>query len=191
MNRRDILKYTAYATGAAVCSPILGTILAGCSTDSSNYPDDYIPQFFNEDEFRVINSMVDTILPKTSSPAASEVGVDKMIDTFVGTVYSETDREGYREHFAKLNVYLTNQAGGRAFNKLSEARKLTLLQQLELQDSIPEDVKRAYLELKQQTIAYYLTTEEVAKNFLNYLPVPGEYEACIPLADMGGKAWAL
>jgi hypothetical protein len=191
MKRREILKYTAYATGAAVCSPLLGTILTGCSMDSSNYPDDFTPQFFNEDEFRVINSIVDTILPKTSSPAASEVGVDKMIDTFVGTVYSETDRADYREHFIQLNTFLQDQASGKAFNKLTEIEKLALLQQLESQDSNPEDVKAAYLELKQQTIAYYLTTEEVATNFLNYLPVPGEYEPCIPLADVGGKAWAL
>ena len=51
--------------------------------------------------------------------------------------------------------------------------------------------KSAFLEFKQQTIAYYLSTEEIATNYLNYLPVPGTYESCISLESVGGKAWAL
>ena len=191
MNRREILKYTALATGAAVCSPLLGTILTGCAADTTNYPIDFTPQFFSEDQFRVVNRLVDTILPKTSSPAASEVGVDKTIDTMVGTVYKKTDREGYGERFDELNAYFKEQSNGKSFNKLPAQKKLALLQQLESAEGSPEGARRAYLELKQQTIAYYLSTEEVAKNFLNYLPVPGEYEACIPLVNVGGKAWAL
>ena len=49
----------------------------------------------------------------------------------------------------------------------------------------------AYLNFKQQTVAYYLSTEEVATKFLTYLPVPGKYEACITVEEAGGKAWAL
>lgn len=190
MKRREILKYTAYATGAAVCSPLISSILSGCSTETS-YPADFTPQFFTEDEFRVVNSLVDTILPKTSSPSASEQNVDKMIDSMVGTVYNPDDRANYKAGFDALMAYLKAEANGRAFNKLSDEKKLTLVEKLESKEGSSEEVRGAYLEIKQQTVAYYLTTEAVAKNFLNYLPVPGGYEACIPLADVGGKAWAL
>ena len=190
MNRREILKYTAYATGAAVCSPLISSILSGCVPDTTNYDADFVPQFFSEDEFRTVNSLIDTILPKTSSPAASEVGVDKTIDTMVGKVYKKTDREAFQERFAVLQEFLKEQGGGRSFYKLSAEERLKLLQQLENEEDT-DDARRAYLELKQQTIAYYLSTAEVAKNFLNYLPVTGEYEACISLVDVGGRAWAL
>jgi hypothetical protein len=190
MNRRDILKYTAYATGAAVCTPLLSSILSGCMPDTTNYDADFMPQFFSEEEFRTVNGLIDTILPKTSSPAASEVGVDKTIDVMVGTVYKKADREAFRERFLVLQEFLEEQGGGKAFYKLSAEEKLKLLKQLESEEGTA-DARSAYLELKQQTVAYYLSTEEVAKNFLNFLPIPGGYEACIPLVDVGGKAWAL
>jgi len=36
-----------------------------------------------------------------------------------------------------------------------------------------------------------MVTEEIATNYLNYLPVPGAYEGCITLESVGGKAWAI
>ncbi len=48
-----------------------------------------------------------------------------------------------------------------------------------------------YNQLRQQTISYYLSSEEICTNYLNYLPVPGKYEPCITLEEAGGKAWAI
>ena len=33
MNRREILQYTAWATGAAVGAPLLSVVLSGCQTE--------------------------------------------------------------------------------------------------------------------------------------------------------------
>ena len=42
------------------------------------------------------------ILPKTDSPSATDVGVDKMIDQMVGTVYTGENQEAYRKGFDSL-----------------------------------------------------------------------------------------
>ena len=182
MNRRDILRYTAFATGAAMSTPLLTSLLSGCSTEVSDAPGSEL-SFFDKNDFKLVRSMVDVILPKTDSPSASEVGVHLVIDNMVGQVYTIEEQAEYRKGFDALALHLDN------FNDLDEEEKLQVL--LAIPSTGSEDAKKAFLDFKQQSIAYYLSTEEIGKNYLNYLPVPGDWEACIPVDTYGGKAWAL
>lgn len=180
MQRREVLRLVSLATGAAISAPLLGSLLSGCKTDIKNDDSDYALQFFTDDEFTRIKSLINTILPKTDSPSATDVGVHQMIDNMIGNVYDSDQQKTYREKFTALVDYLnaTSSTELEALYSLSNS-------------SENEVAKSAFLDLKQQTIAYYLTTEEIGKNYLNYLPIPGAYEACIPLEEVGNKAWTL
>lgn len=186
MKRREILKYTAYITGAAVSAPLISSLLTGCANADGGTSD---LQFFDEDSFTLLSDLVDTILPKTDSPSATEMNVHKMIDSMVGTVYKKEDRLDYQKGFQALTSELNDK---KSFNKLSTGEKISLLNQLEsTTESSLEKARKAYVDLKQQTIAYYLSTETIGKEFLNYLPIPGSYEPCVSLESTGGKAWSL
>ncbi len=180
MERREVLRLVSLATGAAISAPLLGSLLSGCKTDIKNDDNDYVLQFFTDEEFVRLKSLVNTILPKTDSPSATDVGVHQVIDNMVGNVYNERRQKSYRERFTTLVNYLDSTSK----NELESLQNLT-------NSTDNEDAKRAFLNLKQQTIAYYLTTEEIGKNYLNYLPVPGKYEPCITVEEVGNKAWAL
>jgi hypothetical protein len=184
MNRREILKYTAMMTGVAVSGPLLSSILSGCSTQKESLSD-FQSQFFSKEDFQVVQRLVDTILPKTDSPAASEVGVDQTIDTIIARVYSKEDKEAYAKRFSSFSNYL-NEEG---FMEANEEEKLSILKRADQSEQV--DVRRAYLDFKQQTISYYLSSEEIGEKFLNYLPVPGAYEPCIPLESVGNKIWSI
>lgn len=184
MNRREILKYTAMMTGVAVSGPLLSSILSGCTVQKESLSD-FQSQFFSKEDFQIVQRLVDTILPKTDSPAASEVGVDQTIDTIIARVYSKEDKDAYAKKFSSFIRYLNDQS----FMEGNEDEKLTILEKAN--ESEQDDVRKAYLEFKQQTISYYLTSEEIGEKFLNYLPVPGAYEPCIPLESVGGKIWSL
>lgn len=188
IKRRQILKYTAYITGAAVTLPLATTLLSGCKTDAAGKIKDYVPVFFSKEEMTDIQCLVDVILPKTDSPAASEVGVHKMIDS-MSKIYLPVKKDEYRKAFEAFTSYIKNKAGEKQYKDLPEGEKLSILKNLT--GSEDELAYSALMELKQQTIAYYLNTEEVATNFLNYDPVPGDYIGCIPLSQVGGKKWAL
>ena len=106
----------------------------------------------------------------------------------VGNVYLPGEKEGYNEHFTAWWNYLQEKG----YKDMNHQEKRELLQSLDLSESESLTAARSgFRNLKQQTIAYYLSTEEVGTKFLNYLPVPGEYDGCIALDDVGGKAWAL
>lgn len=190
MKRREILIYTAYMTGAAVSLPLMSTLVSGCKTDTVARAVDFKLSFFTEEEFAFVKGIVDTILPKTDSPSASEVGVHKMIDSMVGTTYKDEDLKKYRAGFDTFASFLKDKGGDKNFIDLSQHEKIKVLKELDASKD-HESARAAYLELKQQTVAYYLTTEEIGTNFLNYLPVPGEYQGCIDLAEVNGKAWAI
>lgn len=180
MQRREVLRLVSLATGAAISAPLLGSLLSSCKTDIKKDDLDYTLQFFTDEEFARIKSLINTILPKTDSPSATDVGVHQVIDNMVGNIYSENQQKSYRKRLTALIEHLN----------ASSVSELEVLQSL-LNSSENEDAKRAVLNLKQQTIAYYLTTEEIGKNYLNYLPVPGNYEPCISVEEVGNKAWTL
>lgn len=184
MKRREILKYTALMTGAAVSAPLLSSILSGC-TISNESLSNFQAQFFSKEDFKLVTNMVDVILPKTDSPSASEVGVDQTIDTIINQVYKEEDQQTYANGFSSLVEYLKNED----FEGSTEDEKLEILKKLD--QSKDAKARKAFLEFKQQAILFYLSSEEVGEKFLNYLPVPGAYEPCISLESVGGKIWSI
>lgn len=189
MTRREILKYTAYITGAAVSVPLATTFLSGCKGDSIIDQVDYQPVHFNKEQFSSLQQLIDIILPKTDSPSASEVGVHYMIDTMT-ECYDQEAKIKYQKKFEAFLAHLKEKAGETNFMELSKDEKIKILKELDTTDG--DSLARAgYLELKQHTVTYYLNTEEIATTYLNYEPVPGEYIGCINLSDVNGKAWAL
>lgn len=186
MKRREILKYTALVTGSAICMPLLNSLVAGCATGEQQQTDGYLPRFFNEDQFELLKTVVDTILPKTESPSATDVNLHQTIDSIVNTVYKPAEKEEYKKEFVELESYLKEKD----FMDLDQEERVQILKTLDHAKGT-DMVNRAFVHLKQQTIAFYLSNETIAKNFLNYLPVPGEYESCTSLSDVGGKAWAI
>lgn len=177
MNRRELLKVVTLATGSALAIPLTGSILSACSKVEKLDASDFQPSFFNQQEFGFLRELLNVILPKTDSPSALDVGVDQMIDTIVAEVYSDQGRKDFRSKFEHVQEVIGDADPVEALQKLLESGE--------------KRQKDAFLAIKQQAVAYYLSTEEISKNYLNFLPVPGTYEPCITLESVGGKSWAI
>lgn len=185
MNRREMLKFTAFLTGGAVSASFASVFLSGCSRPAEEVSD---LLFFGSEQFEIVTLLADTILPRTDSPSASDVNVHYTIDTMIGLVFDT----GFKNKFLKQWADLENHLIVHNFQRLNQAERVELLRRLELnRNSDTENARLAYVELKQQTIAYYLATEKIGKNHLNYLPVPGGYEPCITVDDVENRAWAI
>lgn len=187
MNRRQMLKYTALLTGGAISAPFATAFLSGCSKQAEVGAVSNL-HFFDADQFEWLTLLTDTILPRTDSPSATDVGVHYTIDSMIGLVFEEEFKNNFRNQWADLEAYLNQQN----FLQLEPSVREEMLSELELgQKDELSDARLVFKELKQQTVAYYLTTEEIGKNYLNYLPIPGEYEPCISVEDVNYKAWAI
>ncbi|MCC5908277.1 MAG: gluconate 2-dehydrogenase subunit 3 family protein [Balneolaceae bacterium] len=185
MNRREMLKYTALLTGGAVSASFATVFLSGCSTPADEIS---VLHFFDTDQFELVSLLSDTILPRTDSPSATDVNVHHTIDTMIGLVFDVDFKTNFRNQWEELESYLTEQN----FRQLEQMERVDLLKKLELNPEAGTDSARlAYMEVKQQVIAYYLTTEVVGREHLNYLPIPGDYEPCITVDDVNNRAWAI
>lgn len=188
MQRREVIKLVTLATGAALSAPLMSSLLTGCKKPVEEVGTDYALKYFNGSEFQHVKTVVDIILPKTDSPSATDVDVHKIIDLMVGTVYRPNEKEEYTKGFSFLMKHLNDSDFLKSRTTEQEAILKQLIKSSEDKDKMAQ---AAFLDLKQQAIAYYLSTEEIATKHLNYLPVPGKYEPCITLEEAGGKAWAI
>ena len=96
--------------------------------------------------------------------------------------------KGKRKDFDKLFA---------SYFKLTNDEIQHVLEEQQLnQNKISEDKIDTYLTYKFLfSVRYYTlfgdyTSEKVGKEVLNYDPVPGSYQACIPLEDIG-NSWTL
>lgn len=212
MNRREILRYTAYATGAALSAPLASALLMGCKRDEAMLEAGFQPSFFTEAEYEYVTKLADTMLPKTDTPGAVEVGVPQMMDDMVANVYSQEDQDKFREGL-KVLMDEMDAANPGGFAKLDNDKALIYLQDQDLHykgapqkttmsgEDVPQEVaveengpsaRDAYFNLKGMIIGSFFNTEEAATTLLVYEPVPGEYIPCGDLQELtGGKAWAI
>lgn len=197
MNRREVLRYTAWITGSAISASLASAILSGCSeqpieqnqakgTNISSSAS--LLHFFTPEQFTLVGLLADTILPRTDSPSATDVKVHTTLDFMLGQVFDSAYQTTFKSDWLALEKHLNQQQ----FLQLEPPAQIDVLQALELsQKDETADAKKALVEFKQQVIAYYLTTEEIGKNFLNYLPIPGFYKPCISVDEVNNKAWAI
>lgn len=189
MKRRVVLKYAA---SAVLGAPLLSTVLFGSTSVPNAALGVYKPVFFSPEQLSLLKAISDTILPKTDSPSASEVGVPEKIDHMLPVLLLKDDRADYLTRFQGLADYISKQSGDSSFNELSENDRFHILSSISASsDSDLEGLRWALWDLKGKTVNYYRNTQAIATEFLNYLPVPGYYDPCISLEESGGKAWAI
>lgn len=197
MDRRSALKKTGLLAGAAVAMPSMLSILQSCKNEPRLT---WQPEFFTEDEAKTIGTLVDTILPRTDTPGALDVKVDVFIDKVIAKTYDKEGQESMRSEIADFNTECKNNFGD-VFINLDETKRNEVLKAAEIKNGKfnPGVWGRAvgnqepigfYRSMKSMAIWAYTTSEEIGKNVLSYLPVPGNFEACIPVSDVGNK-WSL
>ncbi len=190
MTRREIIKRTALLTGYALSASVIQGVLQGCQAEGKP---DWQPLFFSPEQGRQVADMAETILPKTDdSPGAKDVNVHEFMDLVIKDCFKAKEQEKFIEGLTALNEQ-ANASYGQAFSSLSLDQQLELLQQVDKEARIEAQKgqsKPFFLDFKQLAIASYFTSEQVGKEVLAYDPIPGEFEPCIPLEEVG-KVWAI
>jgi len=194
MERRDVIKYTAFFMGASLSASTISAIMAGCKVDTS---DSWMPIHFTQAEADFISELGETILPKTNTPGAKDAMVERFLDTVRPLRYSTEENEKFKDG---LNALMEQAKAdlGKDFVKASPDKRLEWITTLDkssfdavkAQPNMPEEEMPFYLSLKEQILVGYFTSEVVAKEYFAFDPIPGRYDPCIPYEEVG-RAWAL
>ncbi|WP_435181361.1 gluconate 2-dehydrogenase subunit 3 family protein [Cellulophaga omnivescoria] len=186
MDRRKALMQMGMSLGYVVAVPTFVSILQSCTDKKKEV---WTPTFFTAAQGSTLVFVVDSILPKTDTPSASEVNVHVFLDGFVGNVMDTKQQKDFKKTLdAMAQSALTKS------NKKEEA---------ELTQEDVEPVVREFLEAKgkenafakkirELTIWGYKCNQYIGEEVLAYLPVPGEFIACDSVEKLTkGKAWSI
>jgi gluconate 2-dehydrogenase gamma chain len=194
MDRREALRKTALLMGAAVSASALTGILQGCKATPELT---YTPQFFTEDQARIITEVAEIIIPKTDTPGAKDTGVPGFIDLMLKDCYKKEDQDRFIAGLTALDEE-AKKAYGDSFIYCKPEQQVELVTKVHAdaltQEKENKETNRQrpfILMAKELTLLGFFTSEVGATQVLQYVAVPGSYKGCIPLAEAGnGKTWA-
>lgn len=197
MDRRKALQKTGLFAGATILMPTMLSLFESCKTENRL---EWTPIFFSEDEAKTISSLVDTILPSTDTPGALDVKVDIFIDKVIAETYDQDGKEQMSSEISTFNEKCINKFG-RTFYDLKADEKIEILKEEEKTSGKfssgiwgtavgPQEEIGFYRAMKSTAIWAYMTSEEIGEKVLSYDPIPGAYESCKPLSEVGNR-WSL
>ncbi|WP_341228011.1 gluconate 2-dehydrogenase subunit 3 family protein [uncultured Arcticibacterium sp.] len=189
MQRREALKQTALF---GISTALFPSLLQSCKEQSRL---NWQPQFLSVKHAELISSLVDTLLPKTETPGALEMKVDMFIDLVYGKLNGEAGQKEMDKGMDKFDEKCEAEFGDR-FADLSQENKVAFLKMEEASSpkfngSIwgtaagKQEPVGFYRSLKSTALWGYFSSEEIGLNVLTYDPVPGPYQGCIPLSEVG------
>jgi hypothetical protein len=197
MDRRKALQKTGLFAGATILMPTMLSLFESCKTENRL---EWTPIFFSENEAKTISSLVDTILPSTDTPGALDVKVDIFIDKVIAETYDQNGQEQMSFEISTFNEKCINKFG-RTFYDLKADEKIEILKEEEKTSGKfsrgiwgtaigPQEEIGFYRAMKSTAIWAYMTSEEIGEKVLSYDPIPGAYEPCKPLSEVGNR-WSL
>lgn len=206
MDRRTALKNITLTFGYAVATPTVLGVLQSCKSNVVTW----VPLFFTPSQGYMVTQLVDIILPSTNIAGALDVNVPEFMDKMLQDIAPEDQKNLIKEGanaFEKefQNVYKKVALDGskseyekllKFYFDISEEEKAAVFEMQNTEESIKEEELNTYLiykfllAMREYTLFGYYTSELVGETILSYDPVPGTWESCIPIEDVG-NSWSL
>lgn len=207
MNRRESIKGLAMSFGYVVAAPTVVSVLESCTTKSEIWP----AVFLNMKEQHFVTHLVDIIIPATDTPGGLDVNLPQFIDMMSNDLFESDEKEIFKEGSEIFAARFKKKFGkdidasnrdevaelfANYFDvskeKKDEIQKAQSMAIDEITDQEIDDYKmyKFLLNIRSLSLLGYFTSEKIGKEVLTFDPIPGRYEPCLPVSDVG-NAWTL
>jgi len=197
INRRNAIKKTAMLMGYAVSASAISSVMNGCKADPKAVEgglESWNPQILNKTEGQLVAQITECIIPKTDTLGAIDAGVYSFVDIYLKNNLEAGEQTKFKEDLAAFEKACENSSN-KSFLDCSKEERIEFLKSEEAtafeQIKSNPEAKTFWFTIKEITFLGYFTSEVGAKQFLKYDPIPGSYEACIPLEEVGGTWYTL
>lgn len=193
MNRRELLKMIAAATGTAfVSANAMAYVTLPMKTINQTA--------FSKDDVAFFNEVGEVIIPRTDTPGAKDVNVGYMIAVMVTDCYTPAQQAAFKEGIASIKA-LAKSTYGKDFLLLNTDERTRLLATLNdeadvfnrkaklANDDDKKPIPHGFTLIKQLTLFTFFTSKEGANKVLRYVAIPGRYDGEMPYKK-GDRAWA-
>ncbi|HVI59908.1 MAG TPA: gluconate 2-dehydrogenase subunit 3 family protein [Luteimonas sp.] len=180
MTRREALKATALAGGALA----VPGLLAACAPDGREAA--LASRASAAEDGALLDDIADTLLPATAaSPGASAAGVGATMALLLADCESLDVQRRVADGLRLFRVACRERGG--TFDTLSQAERERLLRELDVQ-ALQAGETHWFASVRELALNAYFSSEIGLTRAMRYVPVPGRYEGCVPLAP-GQPAW--
>jgi hypothetical protein len=205
MDRRELLKMIALATGSAVIGGEF--FLTGCTSGAKTEAG------FTPANISLLDEIGETILPATATPGAKEAQVGEFMKLYVTECYPQVAQDAFMNGIAQLQE-TCKKKHGKTFMDSSAEERAALLNDLEKESKeyntaqsekdkpAYEDLKKKnksdqfvaspqhyYTMIKQLTLLGFFTSKPGATQAMRHVSVPGRYDGALPYKK-GDKAYS-
>jgi hypothetical protein len=162
LNRRALLRRTATIAGAAIVLPPLVS-LGGCTSAPATLAD----------KMELISTISDRIIPATDTGGALVAKVPEYIAAVYEQHFTEEQQADFTAGLSAISDRLSDAGTPEEIDTVLAA--------------LDEDDDATWRSLREMTIFGYYTSETATEE-LAYEELPGRYDGCVPLEDVG-SAW--
>jgi hypothetical protein len=179
MSRREAIRRAALLAGVALSAEWL-PIVDRASTAAAQV------QHLAPAQSAIVSAVSERILPRTDTPGAIDVGVPAFIDLLYGEFMTPAERQLLVDGLTRVETMAKSTAGA-SFPTLGADRQDAIIRAIALDE---EGRPQSFFGLiRSATILGYFTSEQVGRNVLHYDPVPGGYDGCVPIDQVGRRNW--
>lgn len=179
ISRREAIRRAALLAGIALSPQWLAAVGRAQPAAAKSY----LPA----PQAALLGAVSERILPRTDTPGAIDAGVPAFIDFLYGEVMTDAERGLLTAGLDEIEA-AARAAHGAAFASLQPAQQDAVMRGVATAQQAQKTPSSFGL-IRSATILGYFTSEQVGKNVLNYDPVPGAYDGCIPIDQVGRRNW--
>ncbi|MEI6052361.1 MAG: gluconate 2-dehydrogenase subunit 3 family protein, partial [Opitutaceae bacterium] len=117
---------------------------------------------------------------------ATDVGVPAFVDLMLGKYSTENERQIFTVGLDQVNA-ASLAAHARPFVNISAEQQDAILMKIAVASQKKE--KTFFYQMKELTVVGYFTSETVGRTVLHYDPVPGRFQGCVPISEVGNVLW--
>ena len=190
INRRQAIHRVGLLLGGTLTAPTLAGVLGGCNAPAPGGSHRFTT--LDAEQQQLISAIADQIIPTTDTPGASEAGVTEFFDLMLSDWYPAADRDEFLDALAAFDLDCV-QNYGQPFVACSSEDQIAALR---ASASAVEAARRSgtrplpvFARLKELTMVGYYTSEVGMTVELQYEVVPGVFNGCVPLDEIG-RTWA-
>jgi hypothetical protein len=136
------------------------------------------PRVLSPTQDQMITLIADTILPRSDTPGAIDVGVPAWIDLVIAQFFSAARRTGFLADLNAIDQLALSQSGAH-LTALEGSALVKVIGPLDAacgsKDFTP--AQRGYVQLKELIIYGYFTSKPVQQDLLKVVIVPGRFDA--------------
>lgn len=194
MERRDLLKMIAAATGMAM----IGSAYAYDLAPNVKWQD----TSFKQNDINFLNELAEVIMPRTDTPGAKDAKVGESMAIMVNDCYEAEQVANFKNGIKTIEELAQSTYGG-SFVTLSKDNRYKLvsglnekaLKEVKHNQSVDENEKdkRSYeyhyfIMMKQLVLFCFFNSVEGATKVLRHVAIPGRYDGDMPYKK-GDRAW--